>query len=141
MGIRLVALAALLTLLGGLGWDLSRDLEGLKTVGAVKSLEGGGEGGTLVAPKGLVGAGEDGSGKGTSQEMPASASAPPASVSASASAAPERQASEPPAPEPRVEEPSATSQVPEGSSGSGGQAAGTLNPGAGGESAAHEQYQ
>ena len=141
VGIRLVALAALLVLLGGLGWNLSRDLEGLKTVGAVTSLEGGGEGGTLVAPKGLVGAGEDGSGKGTSQEMPASASAPPASVSASASAAPERQASEPPAPEPGVEEPSATSQVPEGSSGSGGQAAGTLNPGAGGESAAHEQYQ
>ena len=145
VGIRLVALAALLVLLGGLGWDLSRDLEGLKTVGAVKSLEGGGEGGTLVAPKGLVGAGEDGSGKGTSQEVPASASAsassPPASVSASASAAPERQASEPPAPEPGVEEPSATSQVPEGSSGSGGQAAGTLNPGAGGESAAQEQYQ
>src|ERR687889_366214 len=145
VGIRLVALAALLVLLGGLGWDLSRDLEGWKTVGAVKSLEGGGEGGTLVAPKGLVGAGEDGSGKGTSQEVPASASAPasapPASVSASASAAPERQASEPPAPEPRVQEPSATSQVPEGSSGSDGQAAGTLNPGAGGESAAHEQYQ
>ncbi len=139
--IRLVALAALLTLLGGVGWVLSRDLEGLKTVGAVKSLEGGGEGGTLVAPKGLGGAGEDGTGKGTSQEMPASASAPPASVSASASAAPERQASEPPASEPGVDEPSATSQVPEGSSGSGGQAAGTLNPGAGGESAAHEQYQ
>jgi serine/threonine protein kinase len=145
VGIRLVALAALLVLLGGLGWNLSRDLEGLKTVGAVKSLEGGGEGGTLVAPKGLVGAREDGSGKGASQEVPASASAPasspPASVSASASAAPDRQASEPPAPEPGVEEPSATSQVPEGSSGSGGQAAGTLNPGAGGESAAHEQYQ
>jgi serine/threonine protein kinase len=141
VGIRLVALAALLTLLGGLGWDLSRDLEGLKTVGAVKSLEGGGEGGTLVAPKGLVGAREDGSGKGTSQEVPASASAPPASVSASASAAPERQASEPPAPEPGVEEPSATSQVPEGSSGSGGEAAGTLHPGAGGESAAQAQYQ
>jgi eukaryotic-like serine/threonine-protein kinase len=140
VGLRLAALAALLTLLGGLGWDLSRDLEGLKTVGAVKSLEGGGEGGTLVAPKGLVGAGEDGSGKGTGQEVPASASVPPASVSASASASPERQASEPPAPEPRVE-PSATSQVPEGSSGSGGQAAGTLNPGGGGESAAHEQYQ
>jgi serine/threonine protein kinase len=141
VGLRLAALAALLTLLGGLGWDLSRDLEGLKTVGAVKSLEGGGEGGTLVAPKGLVGAGEDGSGKGTGQEVPASASVPPASVSASASAAPERQESEPPAPEPGVEEPSATSQVPEGSSGSGGQAAGTLNPGGGGESAAHEQYQ
>ena len=140
VGLRLAALAALLTLLGGLGWDLSRDLEGLKTVGAVKSLEGGGEGGTLVAPKGFVGAGEDGSGKGTGQEVPASASVPPASVSASASASPERQASEPPAPEPRVE-PSATSQVPEGSSGSGGQAAGTLNPGGGGESAAHEQYQ
>jgi eukaryotic-like serine/threonine-protein kinase len=143
VGIRLVALAALLTLLGGLGWDLSRDLEGLKTVGAVKSLEGGREGGTLVAPKGLVGAREDGSGKGTGQEVPASASAPasasvsapPASVSASASAAPEPQASGP-----WVAEPSASSQAPEGSSGSGGQAAGTLNPG-GGESAAQEQYQ
>jgi hypothetical protein len=146
VGIRLVALATLLSVLGGLGWDLSRDLEGLQSVGAVKSLEGGGESGTLVAPTGLVGAGEDGSGKGTGQEeVPATASAPasspPASVSASASAAPGPQASEPPAPEPGVEEPSATSQVPEGSSGSGGQAAGTLNPGAGGESAAHEQYQ
>ena len=144
VGIRLVALAALLSVLGGLGWDLSRDLEGLQSVGALKSLEGGGEGGTLVAPTGLVGAGEDGSGKGTSQEVPASASAPasapPASVSASASATPERQASAPPAPEHGVEEPSTTSQVPEGSSGSGGQAAGTLNP-AGGESAAQEQYQ
>src|SRR5215211_6096030 len=143
VGIRLVALATLLSVLGGLGWDLSRDLEGLQSVGAVKSLEGGGEGGTLVAPKGLVGAGEDGSGKGTGQEGPASASASasssPASVSASASAAPEPQASEPPA-EPWVAEPSATSQVPEGSSGSGGQAAGTMNPG-GGESAAQEQYQ
>ena len=127
VGIRLVAMATLLILLGGLGWDLSQDPEGLKTVGAVKSLEGVREGGTLVAPKGLVGAREDGSGKGTGQEVPASASAsassPPASVSASASAAPQRQASEPPAPEPGVEEPSSTSQLPEGSSGTGGQGA------------------
>jgi len=154
VGIRLVALATLLTLLGGLGWDLSRDLEGLKTVGAVKSVEGVREGGTLVAPKGLVGAREDGSGKDAGPEVPASASAPAsapaASVSASASAA-----SEPPAPEPVasgrwasnhkasgpwVEEPSASSPAPEGSSGSGGQGAGTMNPG-GGESAAQEQYQ
>jgi serine/threonine-protein kinase len=139
VGIRLVALAALLTLLGGLGWNLSLDPEGLKTVGAVKSLEGGGEGGTLVAPKGLVGAREDGSGKGAGQEVPASASAPasapPASVSASASAAPE-----PPASGPWVANPSASSQAPEGSSGSGGHGAGTLNPGAG-KSAAQEQYQ
>jgi hypothetical protein len=134
VGIRLVALAALLVLLGGLGWDLSQNPEGLKTVGAVKSLEGGGEGGTLVAPKGLVGPGEDGSGKGAGQEVPASASAPasapPASVSASASAVSE----------PWVGEPSAASRVPEGSSGSGGQGAGTMIPGAG-ESAAQEQYQ
>jgi serine/threonine protein kinase len=139
VGIRLVALAALLVLLGGLGWDLSQNPEGLKTVGAVKSLEGGGEGGTLVAPKGLVGSGEDGLGKGPGQEVPASASAPasapPVSVSASASAAPEPQASEP-----WVGEPSASSQAPEGSSGSGGQGAGTLNRGAG-KSAAQEQYQ
>jgi eukaryotic-like serine/threonine-protein kinase len=135
VGIRLVALAALLTLLGGLGWDLSQDPEGLKTVGAVKSLEGVREGGTLVAPKGFVGAREDGSGKGAGQAVPASASLPPASVSASASAAPEPQA-----PEPWVAEPSASSQAPEGSSDSGGQGAGTPNPGAG-KSAAQEQYQ
>jgi eukaryotic-like serine/threonine-protein kinase len=135
VGISLVALATLLTLLGGLGWDLSQDPEGLKTVGAVKSLEGIREGGTLVAPKGLVGAKEDGSGKDAGQEVPASASAPPASASASASAAPEPQASEP-----WVGEPSASSQAPEGSSGSGGHGPGTMNPGAG-ESAAQEQYQ
>jgi hypothetical protein len=40
-----------------------------------------------------------------------------------------------------VAKPSASSQASEGSSGSGGQGAGTLNPGAGGESAAQEQYQ
>ena len=145
MGIRLVALATLLTLLGGLGWDLSQDPEGLKTVGAIKSLEGVREGGTLVAPKGSVGAREDTSGKGAGQEeVPASAaapasapaSAPPASASASASAAPEPQASEP-----WVGEPSASSQPPEGSSGSGGQGAGTVNRGAGSKSAAQEQYQ
>jgi eukaryotic-like serine/threonine-protein kinase len=135
VGIRLVALAALLTLLGGLGWDLSRDLEGLQRVGAVKGSEGVQEGGTLVAPKGLVRAQEDGSGKGTGPNMPASASASPASVSASASAAPEPQASGS-----WVAELSVSSQAPEGSSGSGGQGAGTMNP-AGGESAAHEQYQ
>ena len=141
VGIRLVAMATLLILLGGLGWDLSQDPEGLKTVGAIKSLEGVREGGTLVAPKGSVGAREDPSGKGAGQEeVPASASAPasapPASASASASAAPEPQASEP-----WVGEPSASSQPPEGSSGSGGQGAGTVNRGAGGKSAAREQYQ
>jgi eukaryotic-like serine/threonine-protein kinase len=141
VGIRLVAIATLLILLGGLGWDLSQDPEGLKTVGAIKSLEGVREGDTLVAPKGSVGAREDPSGKGAGQEeVPASASAPasapPASASASASAAPEPQASEP-----WVGEPSASSQVPEGSSGSGGQGAGTVNRGAGSKSAAQEQYQ
>jgi eukaryotic-like serine/threonine-protein kinase len=136
VGISLVALATLLTLLGGLGWDLSQDPEGLKTVGAVKSLEEIREGGTLVAPKGLVGAREDGSGKGAGQEVPASAFAPPASASASASAAPDPQASEP-----WVGEPSASSQAPEGSSGSGGQGAGTVNRGADGKSASQEQYQ
>jgi hypothetical protein len=133
-----VALAALLTLLGGLGWDLSRDLEGLKPVGALKSSEVVREGGTLVAPKSFVGAREGDSGKGTGQEEPASASAPasspPASVSASASAVPEPQASGP-----WVAEPSASSPAREGSSGSGGQGAGTMKPGAG-ESAVQEQY-
>jgi eukaryotic-like serine/threonine-protein kinase len=146
VGIRLVALAALLTLLGGLGWDLSRDLEGLKTVGAVKSSEEVRKGGTLVVPKGLVGAQEDDSGKGAGQEEVSAsasasvsappASAPPASVSASASAAPE----EPPASEPWVAKPPVSSPAADGSSGSGGQGAGTLNPGVG-ESATQEQYQ
>jgi eukaryotic-like serine/threonine-protein kinase len=146
VGIRLVALATLLTLLGGLGWDLSRDLEGLNTVGAVKSSEEVRKGGTLVVPKGLVGAQEDGSGKGAGQEEVSAsasasasappASAPPASVSASASAAPE----EPPASEPWVAKPPVSSPATDGSSGSGGQGAGTLNPGTG-ESAAQEQYQ
>jgi len=148
VGLRLVALAALLTLLGGLGWDLSQDPEGLKTVGAVKSLEGGREGRTLVAPKGFVGAREDGSGNGTGQEVPASASAPastpPASVSASASSAPEPQASgpqvsEPQAPKPQAAAPFSSSQAPEGSSGSGGRDAGAGDGGDGG-SAAQEQY-
>jgi eukaryotic-like serine/threonine-protein kinase len=136
VGIRLLALAALLTLLGGLGWDLSRYPEWLNTGGAYKISEGVREGGTLAAPKGLVGAREDGSGKGTGQEVPTSASAPasapPASVSASASAAPEPQASGS-----WVAEPSTSSPAPEGSS--GGQRAGSRNPG-GGESAVQEQY-
>jgi eukaryotic-like serine/threonine-protein kinase len=139
LGIGLVALAALLTVLGGLGWDLSQDPQWLKTGGADKISQGGREGGTLEAPKGFVGAREDGSGKGAGPDVPASASAPasasPDSVSASASAAPEPQASGP-----WVAEPSASSQAPEGSSDSGGQGAGTMNPGAG-ESAAQKQYQ
>ena len=135
MGIRLVALAGLLVLLGGLGWNLSLDPEGLKTVGAVKSLEGGREGGTLVVPEGLVAPREEGSGKGTGPDVPASASASSVSVSASTSAGSEPQASGT-----WVEEPSVSSQASEGSSGSGGQDAGTINP-AGGESAAQEQYQ
>jgi serine/threonine protein kinase len=163
VGIRLVALAALLTLLGGLGWDLSRYPEWLKTGGADKISEGGREGGTLVAPKGSGGTREDGSGKGAGPDVSASASspastsapatapatAPPASASASASAAPEPpllepaesgpRASNPQASGPREAEPSASSLAPEGSSGSGGQGAGTLNPGAG-ESGAQKQY-
>jgi serine/threonine-protein kinase len=135
VGIRLVVLAALLTLLGGLGWDLSRHPEWLKTVGAEKISQGVREGGTLEAPKSFVGAREDGSGKDTGPDVPASASAPPTSVSASASAAPEPQASGP-----GVTKPSASSQAPEGPSDSGGQGAATMNP-AGGESAAQEQYQ
>src|SRR5215216_5432356 len=74
VGIRLLALAALLTLLGGLGWDLSRYPEWLKSGSAYKISEGVREGGTLVAPKGLVGPGEDGSRKGAGQEVPTSAS-------------------------------------------------------------------
>jgi serine/threonine-protein kinase len=146
IGAGLVALVALLTLLGALGWDLSRDPEGSKAVGAVRTSEEGREGGALVAPEGSGGARD----VPTSASASASALPASASVSASASTAPEPPASEsvasgpwasnPQAAGTRTAAPSASSSAPEGSSGSGGQGAGTINPGAG-ESAAQEQYQ
>jgi hypothetical protein len=135
----LVALVVLLALLGGLGWDLSRDPEGSKAVGALTTSEGGGhQGGTLGEPVGPESSPNDGPGKvlgpgvtsaGSAGGAPvpafarstsAAASASPASVAASASATPE-----PPA--------------PAVSSGSGGQGAGMVDPGSP-ESAAQDQY-
>jgi hypothetical protein len=140
IGARLVALVALLVLLGTLGWDLSRTPERVSAVSAIRAPEGGWEGHTLGAPEGFGGARGDGVGKGTgpgtpsaglggSASVPASASASSASVSASA----------PSASEPRAA-PFSSAPVLGGSSGSGGQDAGTGEPGGGG-SAAQDQYQ
>ena len=146
IGAGLVALVALLALVGTLGGDLSRSPERVSAVRAIR---------TLGAPEGFGGARGDNEGKGTGSGTPSAGLAGGASVPASTSAVPASvpssapTASEPPASEPQVSEPQApkpqaaapfsSSQAPEGSSGSGGQAAGTINPGAG-ESAAQEQY-
>ena len=148
----LVALVVLLALLGGLGWDLTRDPEGSKAVGALTTSEGGRQGGTLGAPEGSESSPNDGPGKVvgpgvtsagpaggahvpvSAPPTPASASAWPASGAASASATPE-----PPASGAWGAAPSASSPVPGVSSGSGGQGAGTVDPGSL-ESAAQEQY-
>ena len=147
IGVGLVALVALLALVGTLGGDLSRSPERVSAVRAIR---------TLGAPEGFGGARGDNEGKGTGSGTPSAGLAGGASVPASTSAVPASvpssapTASEPPASEPQVSEPQApkpqaaapfsSSQAPDGSSGSGGQAAGTINPGAG-ESAAQEQYQ
>jgi eukaryotic-like serine/threonine-protein kinase len=109
VAIGLVALAALVALVGAFGWDLTGAREGskaVKAVGTVTTKEGAREGGAPAAP---VGAQEGSSGKGVGQGMPsvelaggghgpaspsvsasasASASAEPASASAPASASP-----------------------------------------------------
>jgi eukaryotic-like serine/threonine-protein kinase len=156
VAIGLVALAALLALLGAFGWDLTGARQGSKAVGTVTTTEGAREGGAPAAP---VGAQEGSSRKGVGQGMPsvdlagggyvpaspsvsasatasasASASAEPASVSAPASASPG-----PPASGTRGSAPSVSSPAPGGSSGSGGQDAGTTSTGAV-ESAAQGQY-
>jgi len=152
----LVALAALLALLGAFGWDLTRAREGPKTVGTVTTTEGAREGGGPVAPEGSR---EGGSGKGGSampsvdlaggayaSSVSASASATTHPASASASASPESPTSETAASgswasDPwisgtRGASPFASSPAPGGSSGSGGQNAGTTST----ESAAQGQY-
>jgi eukaryotic-like serine/threonine-protein kinase len=156
VAIGLVALAALMALLGAFGWDLTGARQGSKAVGTVTTTEGAREGGAPAAP---VGAQEGSSRKGVGQGMPsvdlagggyvpaspsvsasatasasASASAEPASVSAPASASPG-----PPASGTRGSAPSVSSPAPGGSSGSGGQDAGTTSTGAV-ESAAQGQY-
>jgi serine/threonine protein kinase len=162
VAIGLVALAALLALLGAFGWDLTGAREGLKAVRTVTTTEGAREGGAPVAPEVSR---EGGSGKGSSampsvdlaggghvpasSSVSASASAYPASASASASASSEPPTSETPASGPwasnprtmgtRGAAPSASSPAPGGSSGSGGQDAGTTSNGAV-ESAAQGQY-
>jgi eukaryotic-like serine/threonine-protein kinase len=164
VAIGLVALAALMALLGAFGWDLTGAREGAKAVGTVTTTEGAREGGAPVAPEVSR---EGGSGKGSSA-MPsvdlaggayvpapssvsasASASAHPASASVSASAPSEPPTSETPASGPwasnprtmgtRGAAPFASSPAPVGSSGSGGQDAGTTSNGAV-ESAAQGQY-
>ena len=157
VAIGLVALAALMALLGAFGWDLTGAREGSKAVGTLTTMEGARESGAPAAPEGSR---EGGSGKGVGSGMPpvelagggyapasssvsASASAPasayPASASASASASPEGSTSGTVASGPWVATPSASSSAPGGSSGSGGQDAGTTSTGAV-ESAAQEQY-
>jgi hypothetical protein len=169
VAIGLVALAALLALLGAFGWDLTGAREGPKVAGSVTTTEGAREGGAPAAPEGFR---EGGSGKGVGSDMPsvelagglnmpasssvsasasntASASAPayPASAPVSVSASPaspqtltsKTVASEPWAPVTWGSAPSASSPAPGGSSGSGGQDAGTTSTGAV-ESAAQGQY-
>jgi hypothetical protein len=135
----LVALAALLALLGALGWDLTRDPEGAKAVGALTTSEGGGrQGDALGAPEGSESSPKDVPGKvvgpGVTSAAPAggapvAASAPPTPASASAS------------PASGAASASATPEAPASgvSSGSGGQGAGTVDPSSV-ESAAQEQY-
>ena len=89
VAIGLVALAALMALLGAFGWDLTGAREGSKAVGTVTSTEGAREGGAPAAP---VGSREVGPGKGVGSGIPSVDLAggtyvpPSPSVSASASA-------------------------------------------------------
>ena len=152
--IGLVALAALLALVGAFGWDLTGAREGPKVAGTVTTTEGARDG----APAAPEGSREGDSGKGVGSGMPSvelagggyapasssvSASAPasayPASASASASASPEGSTSGTVASGPWVATPSASSSAPGDSSGSGGKDAGTTGNGAV-ESAAQGQY-
>jgi hypothetical protein len=141
LAIGLVALAALMALLGAFGWDRTAAREGPKTVGTVTTTEGVREGG-LAAPEGPR---EGGIGKGVGSGMPssvelaggahvpASSSAPP---SASASAAPQVQASEPVEPGPWASAPRAPE--PSGAAPSASDAGTTSTVVV--ESAAQEQY-
>ena len=131
IGAGLVALVALLALLGTLGWDLSRTPERVSAVSPIRIPEGDWEGHPLGAPEGFGGARGNSVGKGTGPGIPSAGLAGGASVPASASAS---SASEPRA------APFSSAPVLGGSSGSGGQDAGTGEPGGGG-SAAQDQYQ
>jgi eukaryotic-like serine/threonine-protein kinase len=117
VAIGLVALAALMALLGAFGWDLTRAREGSKAVSTVTTTEGGREGGGPVAPEGSR---EGGPGKGVGSGMPSvelaggayvPASSPvPPSVSAPASASAPVSAS-PSASAPASASPSASAPV------------------------------
>ena len=160
VAIGLVALAALMALLGAFGWDLTgaprEGSKAVKAVGTVTTTEGAGEGVAPAAPVSSRDAREGGSGKGVGQDMPsvdlADGTNMPASSSLSASASNSASASAPASPatsetvasEPWASEtwgsaPSASSLAPGGSSGSGGQDAGATSTGAV-ESAAQGQY-
>jgi serine/threonine protein kinase len=161
MAIGLVALLALLAL-GTFGWGLTgyRDEGPNEGVGAVAVSEVGGEEGAPAAPEGAGDARGGASGEGVGSALPsvdlaggryvpASSSAPSStSVSASASASPESasaspevRASEPVASGPWTSAPttSASPAASGGTSGSGGQDAGTTSPTVV-ESAAQDQY-
>jgi len=139
IGAGLVALVALLALLGTLGWDLSRTPERVSALSAIRTPEGGWEGGTLSAPEGFGVARGDDVGKGTGPGIPSAGLAGGASVPASASASSASvSASAPSASEPPASESPASAPVLDGSS--GGQDAGTGEPGGGGF-AAQDQYQ
>jgi serine/threonine protein kinase len=165
VAIGLVALAALLALLGAFGRDLVASREGSKVpVGTVTTTEGAREGRAPAAPEspregGLgrgVGSGMPSVGLAGGGHAPASSSAPtsasasasasaPASASpsayaaASASAAPQARTSKPVPSGPSGAAPSASSTAPGDPSGSGGREAGTPSTVVV-ESAAREQY-
>jgi serine/threonine-protein kinase len=97
----LVALAALMALLGAFGWDLAGSREGSKAVSTVTTTKGGREGGAPVAPEGSREGGSGG--KGVSSSMPSVDLAggvyvPASSESASESASASASASASPAP-------------------------------------------
>jgi eukaryotic-like serine/threonine-protein kinase len=142
VGAGLVALAALLALLGTFGWDLSRIPERVSAVQIPAGIpEGTPEGDTLGVPESFSGTPGDDAGKGTSSGISSAGLAGGASVPASASApASAPAASKPQAPEPQAAAPSFSVPVLGGPPVSGGQGAGAEDLGGGG-SAAQEQYQ
>jgi eukaryotic-like serine/threonine-protein kinase len=154
VAIGLVALAALLALLGAFGWDLTGAREGPKAVGTVTTTDGAREGGGPVAPEGLRDAQEGSSGKGVGQSMPSvelagggyvpASSAPPsasasASASAPASASPSASApaSASASPQARASEPAASgtwASAPQAQGPSGAAPSASASPAQGGPS-------
>jgi hypothetical protein len=115
IGAGLVALMALVALVGTLGLDMSRTAErGVSAVGAVRTTERAQEDDTLGAPQGSGDTREDGSGKGTGPGIPSAVLGASAPVPASAAAAGTASASAPsvsasPVPVPALASAAATS--------------------------------